>query len=81
MANIIEITVSGRNYQFKEPNIIAKQDKHICFMYGVAEEDLSDDDLFDEMRLKAASGMNIDDILKDNVRGKIKIIKFEVTDK
>ena len=78
MENIIELTVSGRTYQFKEPNVIAYQEGKLCFMYGVEEKDLSDDQLFDEMRLKAANGVNIDDILKDNTRRKIKVIKFEV---
>ena len=78
MKDSIELTIDTKRYQFKEPNVIFKEGKNVCFMYGVEEEDITDDELFDEMRLKAANGANIDDILKDNIRSKIKTIKFEV---
>jgi len=79
MTDAIELTVESKRYQFKEPDMIVVDGKKICFVYGIEEDDITDDELFDEMRLKASNGTNIDDILRDSARGKIKTISFEIT--
>ena len=80
MNNVIELTVGSKSYQLKEPDVIFTEGENIFFLYGIEEEEITDDELFDEMRLKAANGANIDGILKDNIRSKIKTIKFEISE-
>ena len=78
MKNTIELTIDGKRYQLKEPDIIVMDGKKVCFIYGIEEDDITDDELFDEMRLKASNGTNIDDILRDSIRSKVKTISFEI---
>ena len=78
MKDAIELTINNKRYQFKEPDVIVMDGKNVCFVYGIEEDDITDDELFDEMRLKASNGTNIDDILRDSIRSKIKTINFEI---
>ena len=62
--NMVELTLSGHQHRFQEPSAIVNSGKRLLFVYGdVGTEDMSDEELFDEARVVAHSGENVNDIL------------------
>ena len=59
----IRLKVQGRVFRFKEPDAVRENQRAMVFVYGdVKHQDVSDDDLFDEMRKEQ---------FKENVAGTI----------
>jgi len=59
--DVVEVTISGFQHDFREPEMIVRQDGAIVFMYG-SDFDPSDDALFQSVR-DAGMGENVDDVL------------------
>lgn len=83
--NAVEITVNGKLFKFKEPNVItlAPSNKSIIFfIYGKAsdESEMSDQVLFTEMRASLYKGETIDDIISRTTPDKKKVVKFTLSD-
>ena len=79
--NMIEITVNGRLFQFKEPNVIALAPGSQCvimFVYGkpTSESDMSDKALFAEVRASLFKGETINDVISRTTPNKTRIMRF-----
>ena len=79
--NTVEITINGRLFCFKEPNIISLSPDSqfiILFVYGkpVNESEMSDQALFAEVRASLYKGETIDDVIFRTKPSKTKIIRF-----
>jgi len=67
--NMVELTLGGHQHSFQEPSAIVNSGKRLLFVYGdVGMEDMSDEELFDEARVVAHSGENVNDILQRTSR-------------
>lgn len=75
--NAVELTLSGNLFQFDEPAIILGHDTDIAFVYGdINEQEMSDDELFDEVRLSADRGETLHDVLSRTSPRIIKVVTF-----
>lgn len=79
--NMIEISVGGRMFRFKEPDVIAYAPDNkdvILFVYGKVsdESDMSDNALFAEVRASFFKGENINDVISRTTPNRTKIQKF-----
>jgi uncharacterized protein (DUF1810 family) len=79
--NMIEISVGGRMFRFKEPDVIAYAPGNkdvILFVYGKVsdESDMSDNALFAEVRASFFKGENINDVISRTTPNRTKIQKF-----
>jgi hypothetical protein len=78
--NIVELTVGGRVFKFKEPEIIAYAPgkQVVLFVYGNPkdEPDLSDKALFKEARASHYKGETLNEIISRTTPGKIKVVRF-----
>ena len=79
--NMVEITINGRLFCFKEPNIISLSPGNqsiILFVYGkpVSDSDMSDKALFDEVRASLYKGETIDDVIFRTKPMKTKVVRF-----
>jgi hypothetical protein len=75
--NVVEITVSGRTFKFREPTLIAMHKDKIIFVYGNAVSAEPDDDmLFAEMQERF--GETIDDVIRRMTPSKAKVLWFSI---
>jgi hypothetical protein len=79
--NIIEITVGGQVFKFKEPDVISYSPckQMILFVYGNPKDekpDLSDKALFKEARASHYKGETLNDIIARTTPGKIEVHRF-----
>ncbi len=79
--NIVEITVGGNTFRFKEPNVIAYAPGSkgiILFMYGkpTNETEMGDAVLFAEVRASLFKGETINDVISRTTPEKTKVQKF-----
>lgn len=75
--NVVEITVNGRIFKFREPTLIAMHGNKIVFVYGhtsLAEQD--DVALFTEMQERY--GETVDDVMRRMMPSKAKTLWFSV---
>jgi len=77
--NAVELTLSGRLFQFDEPVAIVGQNGSIVFIYGdINTPEMSDDELFQEMRDSAPRGETIQDILSRTRPKVVRAVTFTV---
>ena len=75
--NVVELTMSGRIFQFGEPAIIIKDRDNILFVYGdISSSDLTDDELFEEMAASAQRGETLQDVLNRTQPDIIRVVSF-----
>ena len=79
--NLVEITIDGKLFKFKEPDIISfapSNKSMIVFMYGKAtgEVEMSDRALFAEVRASVYKGETINDVISRTTPDREKIIRF-----
>jgi len=80
--NAVELTMGGQVFQFAEPVAIVGDSDVVAFVYGDFDmADLTDEQLFEEMRDSAGYGENVDDILARTRPRVVKIIQFALGDK
>jgi hypothetical protein len=75
--NVVELTVSGRVFRFKEPTLIAMHGDRIVFVYGktsLVEQD--DNALFTEMQERY--GETVDDVMRRMMPSKARVLWFAV---
>ena len=82
--NQIELTVGGKAYRFKEPDVIsASPDTKsvVLFVYGkpADESAMSDKALFAEVRAVPFKGETMDDVIHRTKQGKTKVLKFALS--
>lgn len=81
-SNMVELTVNGRLFRFREPVVITATGNIIMFIYGkVAETDCSDEGLFNDMRAAVYKGETAGDIIKRTTPPKTKVVRFFVGEK
>ena len=81
-SNMVELTVNGRLFRFREPVVITANGNVIMFIYGkVAETDCSDEGLFNDMRAAVYKGETAGDIIKRTTPPKTKIMRFYMGEK
>ena len=81
-SNMVELTVNGRLFRFREPVVIMANGNVIIFIYGkVAATDYSDEGLFNDMRAAVYKGETAGDIIKRTTPPKTKIMRFFVGEK
>lgn len=76
----ISIKIKNKAYVFREPNtIVLVSDDEIVFVYGnVDEEQVSDEQLFDELKRVSLRGGNIDDALQNLNSDSVTLIVFKL---
>ena len=82
--NQIKLVVKNKTFLFDEPDSICETGDRILFVYGQHDDaDVSDDDLFDEMRRIAGKGGSVDDAMKnlESGRRRVGVIEIVVGDK
>ena len=82
--NLIEVTIDGKLFKFKEPDIISfapSNKSMIVFMYGRAsgEVEMSDQVLFAEVRASLYKGETINDVISRTTPDREKIIRFTIS--
>jgi hypothetical protein len=80
---MVEITVGGKIFKFKEPTVITfatGSKSALLFVYGKTmeeeEAEMSDNALFAEMRASFYKGETINDVISRTTPDKKKIIRF-----
>lgn len=80
--NMVEITINGKLFKFKEPTVItfASGNKSaILFVYGEEEKaEMSDQALFAEVRASFYKGENINDVILRTTPDKKKVTRFNL---
>lgn len=80
--NVVELTVGGQVFKFKEPDIIAYAPgkQVVLFVYGNPknEPDMSDKALFKEARASHYKGETLNEIISRTTPGKIKVVRFNL---
>jgi hypothetical protein len=81
-SNMVELTVNGRLFRFREPVLIAAEGNVIMFVYGkIAATDYSDDALFADMRAAVYKGETANDIIRRTTHPKTKVMRFFLHEK
>jgi len=75
--NAVELTLSGQLFQFEEPVAIVGHNSNIVFIYGdINAPEMTDDELFLEMRVSADRGETLQDVLSRTRPNVIKVVTF-----
>ncbi len=75
--NAVELTLSGQLFQFDEPEKIVRYGGSIVFVYGdINVTEMTDDELFTEMRLSADNGETLQEILSRTRPRVIRMVTF-----
>jgi hypothetical protein len=81
--NMVEITIKGKLFKFKEPTVITQvsdSESVILFVYGKTPEEeeaqMSDKALFAEVRASFYKGETINDVISRTTPAKKKVVKF-----
>lgn len=82
--NQVELTIDGQLFSFAEPVVIVHVNEEpdsehgkVVFVYGDLEQDLSDDELFGQMRHGAEFyGENVDDVLSRTRPKRLHTVQF-----
>ena len=78
-SSMVEVTVSGRTFRFKEPTAIAKIGNAVVFVYGRASnDDMQDSELYSYLREAAYRGETIDNIIHNTMPSRVKLLRFDV---
>jgi hypothetical protein len=76
---MVELTVNGRTFRFKEPTAIAKIGNAVVFVYGRhANDDMQDNELYSYLREAAYRGETIDNIIHNTMPSRVKLLRFDV---
>ena len=75
--NVVELTLSGQLFQFAEPVVIVRYNGTIVFVYGdINTPEMTDEELFMEMRLSADKGETLQEILSRTRPRVIQMVTF-----
>jgi len=78
-SSMVELTVNGRTFRFKEPTAIAKIGNAVVFVYGRhANDDMQDNELYSYLREAAYRGETIDNIIHNTMPSRVKLLRFDV---
>jgi hypothetical protein len=77
--NVVEMTVGGRSFRFKEPTIMAMDGNAVVFVYGDSKrQNQSDKALFTEMKHSVFHNETVNDVITRTAPIRHKIMRFEL---